>query len=102
MQADALPVGRNAVLTHVGDFAQVYTANVALHAWRQQHRRAAVPIDGRASGGAHVESYVSDPSVEPDASGWIAEVAIRLQDSSSTRAATFRPFPGLRDVATLP
>ena len=80
VQADALPAGRYAVLTHVGDFAQVHTANVALHDWLQQHRLAAVPNTGRASGGAHVESYVSDPSVEPDPSTWITEVAIRLQD----------------------
>ena len=77
---DELPAGRYAVLTHVGDFANVYAANVALHNWLQESRLDAAPVDGRASGGAHLEFYISDPTIEPDAAKWISEVAIRLQD----------------------
>lgn len=80
VQPDALPAGRYAVLTHVGDFANVHAANVALHEWLQAHRLAAAPVDGRESPGAHLESYLSDPATEPDPSKWVTEVAIRLQD----------------------
>ncbi len=76
---DLLPAGRYAVLTHIGDFANVHSANIALHDWLNEQRIAAAPIDGRSSDGAHLEFYISDPSVEPDPTNWITEVAIRLQ-----------------------
>ncbi len=80
VQPDVLPQGRYAVLIHRGDFAQVYSANAALHDWLGAHRLAAAPVDGRASGGAHLEFYVTEPDAEPDVSKWVTEVAIRLQD----------------------
>ena len=77
---DVLPAGRYAVLTHVGDFANVHAANVALHDWLQESRLTAAAVDGRASSGAHLEFYISDPMLEPDPTKWITEVAIRLAD----------------------
>lgn len=80
LHADELPAGRYAVLTHLGSFMGVHEANLLLHDWLREHRIDAAPVNGRASPGAHVEVYVTDPAQEPDVSKWVTLVEVRLQD----------------------
>jgi effector-binding domain-containing protein len=69
-----LPAGRYAISMHVGPYDGLMAANAALQQWgREQHIVWAMDEDG--CWGGRVESYLTDPSQQPDASKWQTELA---------------------------
>jgi effector-binding domain-containing protein len=66
IQAGALPAGRYATLMHVGPYGGLRDAHAALQEWGA---RKGLVLRGR------VETYVTDPSREPDSSRWQTELA---------------------------
>ncbi|MGI9147955.1 MAG: GyrI-like domain-containing protein [Chloroflexota bacterium] len=84
-----LPAGRYATLVYTGDYSGLVDANAALLDWgaRQGLVWDQSATDAGDAFGGRVEFYLSDPRLEPDSSKWQTEVAIRLADDRSGRAA---------------
>ena len=82
VEAGVLPGGRYATLLYTGPYDGLMAANAALLDWGAQNGHAwdmrATP-EGDAFG-ARLESYLTNPAVEPDSSKWRTVVAIRLAD----------------------
>lgn len=82
VEAGVLPAGRYATLLYTGPYERLVAANAALLDWGAQNGLAwdmrATP-EGDAFG-ARLESYITNPAVEPDSSKWRTVVAIRLAD----------------------
>jgi effector-binding domain-containing protein len=75
--ADELPVGRYAVILHTGDYSGLASAHAALFEWGA---RNGIEWQDRVPGscdcyGARLESYITDPTEQPDPSKWETEVA---------------------------
>jgi len=82
IKAGFLPAGRYATLIYTGDYAGLMDANAALLEWGMKKSLVwdkRETDDGDAFG-ARYESYLKDPSNEPDPAKWETEVAIRLAD----------------------
>ena len=76
VQPGTLPAGPVAVTTHFGRYEGPGNALAALTEWIDEH-------DGEPAG-AHWESYLSDPVVEPDPGKWRTDVYLpwaRLSES---------------------
>ncbi|MFG3504724.1 GyrI-like domain-containing protein [Streptomyces sp. NPDC047821] len=77
-----LPAGRYATLTHVGHPDRLLEAAATLREWA--HGRGLEwdmrEVDGVERWGCRIESYRTDPRVEPDPSRWETELAFRLAD----------------------
>jgi effector-binding domain-containing protein len=77
VRAGVLPGGRYISLLHVGPYDQLIAANAALQEWAE--RQGATFDSWNTSRGSEwrsrYESYITDPSAEPDPSKWEVEVA---------------------------
>ncbi|MGA4802123.1 GyrI-like domain-containing protein [Streptomyces lavendulocolor] len=75
-----LPAGRYATLTHVGHPDRLLEAAAALRAWAGERglQWDMREVDGVERWGCRIESYRTDPRVEPDPSRWETELAFRL------------------------
>ncbi|QGV79108.1 GyrI-like domain-containing protein [Streptomyces ficellus] len=80
-----LPAGRYATLTHVGHPDRLFAAAAALREWADERGLAwdMREVDGVERWGCRIESYRTDPRVEPDPSRWETELAFRLADRPS-------------------
>lgn len=69
-RSDVLPAGRAAVARHLGGYDGLEATGRALHDW--------VHAQGVTPRGTFWESYVTDPSAEPDSAKWVTDVVIPL------------------------
>ncbi|SDM73315.1 GyrI-like domain-containing protein [Streptomyces wuyuanensis] len=78
-----LPAGRYGTLTHHGHPDKLFDAITRLRAWAAEQglewEMTAGP-GGVEHWGCRVESYLTDPRVEPDMDRWETELAFRLAD----------------------
>ncbi|MEU3302698.1 MULTISPECIES: GyrI-like domain-containing protein [unclassified Streptomyces] len=78
-----LPAGRYARLTHAGHPDRLFGAITRLREWAAEQGLEWDLItdpDGVERWGCRVESYLTDPRVEPDMNKWETELAFRLAD----------------------
>ena len=77
-----LPAGRYATLTHVGHPGELYVVTGSLLDWAAAQGLTwdMSPGEEGERWGARVETYLTDPEVEPDMSKWVTELAFRLAD----------------------
>jgi effector-binding domain-containing protein len=77
-----LPAGRYATLTHVGHPSELYEVTGSLLDWAAAQGLTwdMSPGEEGERWGARVETYLTDPEVEPDMSKWVTELAFRLAD----------------------
>ncbi|MEV3992018.1 GyrI-like domain-containing protein [Streptomyces sp. NPDC049837] len=77
-----LPAGRYATLTHVGHPDRLLAAAAELRKWADERGLEwdMREVDGVERWGCRIESYRTDPRVEPDPSRWETELAFRLAD----------------------
>jgi effector-binding domain-containing protein len=77
-----LPAGRYATLTHVGHPSELYGITGTLLDWAagQGLTWDMSPGEQGERWGARLETYLTDPSEEPDMSKWVTELAFRLAD----------------------
>lgn len=82
MKAGVLPAGQYASLVHIGPYDGLYEANRVLVDWAKDNgiEWATYQANGEEVFVSRFETYLTDPSQEPDASKWETEVAIRLAD----------------------
>jgi effector-binding domain-containing protein len=78
--ADVLPEGRYATLTHVGHPDELLAATKTLLDWAAGQGLAfdMSPGENGERWGSRLEIYLTDPSVEPDMSKWVTQLAFRL------------------------
>lgn len=78
--AGVLPAGRYATLTHVGHPSELMAATKALLDWAAEQGLTWDVTPG-ADGdrwACRLESYLTDPSQEPDMSKWVTQLAYKL------------------------
>ncbi len=77
-----LPAGRFAVLTHTGAPQTLMAATSALLDWASERELAwdVAQSEAGEKWGCRIESYLTDPSQQPDTSQWQTELAFRLAD----------------------
>ena len=77
-----LPAGRYATLTHVGHPSELYVVTGSLLDWAAAQGLTwdMSPGEDGERWGATVETYLTDPEVEPDMSKWVTQLAFRLAD----------------------
>jgi effector-binding domain-containing protein len=77
-----LPAGRYATLTHVGHPSELYGITGVLLDWAAAQGLTwdMSPGEEGERWGARLETYLTDPSEEPDMSKWVTELAFRLAD----------------------
>lgn len=82
IRAGVLPGGRYVSLLHTGPYDQLIAANKALQDWAEQQSVSFDSWDtGHGSGWrSRFESYITDPSTEPDPSKWQTEVAYLIRE----------------------
>ncbi|MEU1277603.1 GyrI-like domain-containing protein [Streptomyces sp. NPDC005805] len=78
----ALPPGRYVTTTHIGHPDQLFGVTEALRQWARDQALEwdMTVVDGVEHWGCRLESYLTDPRVEPDLSKWETELAFRLAD----------------------
>ncbi|MDN3294767.1 GyrI-like domain-containing protein [Streptomyces ficellus] len=78
-----LPAGRYATLTHVGHPDRLFEAVRTLREWADEQglQWDMREVDGVERWGCRIESYRTDPRVEPDPSQWETELSFRLADT---------------------
>jgi effector-binding domain-containing protein len=81
--AGVLPAGRYASLVYTGPYDGLVEANAALLDWGAEQGLAwdTWAAENGDGFGARFESYLTDPSTEPDPTKWETEVAIRVADA---------------------
>jgi effector-binding domain-containing protein len=82
VRGGTLPEGRFAVMLHTGAPNTLMAATSALLDWAGEHglRWDVAPTDEGERWGCRIESYLTNPADEPDASKWQTELAFRLAD----------------------
>ncbi|MBO0834736.1 MAG: GyrI-like domain-containing protein [Actinobacteria bacterium] len=82
VHAGTLPAGRYAVMTHTGAPDSLLAATAQLLDWANARGLAfdVSPTEAGESWGCRLESYLTDPSEQPDTSKWQTELAFRLAD----------------------
>ena len=82
IRAAVLPGGRYVSLLHTGSYDQLMAANRALQDWAEQQGVSFDSWDtGHGSGWrSRFESYITDPSTEPDPSKWEVEIAYLIRE----------------------
>ena len=77
-----LPAGRYATYTHVGSPAGLIGATALLLDWAAAAglRWDMTPTEAGEAWGCRMESYGTDPRIEPDTAKWETELAFRLAD----------------------
>ncbi|GAB4414035.1 MAG: GyrI-like domain-containing protein [Anaerolineae bacterium] len=81
--ADVLPAGRYAVLVHTGPYDNLMGVTAALLAWAEEKGLVWDKWSEGAKGEgwrARIETYLTDPTVEPDPTKWETELAFKLAD----------------------
>jgi effector-binding domain-containing protein len=80
VSSNVLPEGRYAVVTHVGPLDTLVQATTDLLDWgAEQGLSWDVTAEGSgARWGCRIESYLTDPRLEPDTHQWQTELALRL------------------------
>ena len=80
--AGTLPGGRYATLTHVGHPSELAGVTQTLLDWAAGEGLTwdMSPGEDGERWGSRLEIYLTDPSVEPDMSKWVTELAFRLAD----------------------
>ncbi|MEU9602980.1 GyrI-like domain-containing protein [Streptomyces sp. NPDC048057] len=84
IQTGALPAGRYATVRHTGHPDQLFDVITALRTWADEEGLTwdMTPLEGGAERwGCRLESYLTDPSVEPDMDKWEIELSFRLADT---------------------
>ena len=82
VSAGTMPAGRYAVATHTGAPDTLAAATGELLDWANA-RGLAFDVTKQADGehwGCRIESYLTDPSEQPDVTKWQTELAFRLAD----------------------
>lgn len=80
--ADTLPSGRYAVARHVGSPSTLVAATAGLLDWAKG-QGLRFDVTGTPDGerwACRVETYETDPTVEPETEKWVTELAFRLAD----------------------
>ena len=75
-----LPAGRYATLTHVGHPSELYAATEALLDWAAEQGLTwdmSPGVNGE-QWACRLETYLTDPSQEPDMSKWVTQLAFKL------------------------
>jgi effector-binding domain-containing protein len=82
--AGTLPAGRYATVTHVGPPATLVDATGDLLEWAGQQGLAfdVYPSPDGEVWGCRLESYLTDPAVEPDTNKWETALYFRLADEA--------------------
>ncbi|MFC4606431.1 GyrI-like domain-containing protein [Streptomyces maoxianensis] len=77
-----LPAGRYVTVTHVGHPDQLFGVIQAVREWAEREGMEwdMTVVDGVERWAGRLESYLTDPRVEPDMSKWEVELAFRLAD----------------------
>ena len=77
-----LPAGRYATVTHVGHPSELVGATKALLDWAAEQGLTwdVTPSESGERWGCRLETYLTDPSQEPDMSKWVTQLAFRLAD----------------------
>ncbi|MEU9983913.1 GyrI-like domain-containing protein [Streptomyces sp. NPDC050856] len=85
-----LPAGRYATLTHIGHPDQLFGAITTLRKWADEQGLEwdMREVDGVERWGCRIETYRTDPRVQPDPARWETELAFRLADWSADGLAT--------------
>jgi effector-binding domain-containing protein len=85
LEAGILPAGRYATVVHVGHPDSLEEATARLLRWAADTGLTfdAGPGERGEVWGCRLESYLTDPRVEPDMSRWETELAFRLGDASA-------------------
>jgi effector-binding domain-containing protein len=75
-----LPAGRYATITHVGHPSELYAATETLLGWAAEQGLTwdMTPGEDGERWACRLETYLSDPSQEPDMSKWVTELAFKL------------------------
>ncbi|HET7015006.1 MAG TPA: GyrI-like domain-containing protein [Streptosporangiaceae bacterium] len=82
IRGGTLPAGRFAVMTHTGAPATLMAATSVLLGWAAERDLAfdVTQTDKGEQWACRLESYLTDPAVQPDTSLWQTELAFRLAD----------------------
>jgi effector-binding domain-containing protein len=77
-----LPAGRYATATHIGHPSELIGAVKDLLDWASAENLTwdAAPSEAGERWGCRLETYLTDPSEEPDMGKWATELAFRLAD----------------------
>ena len=79
VQAGTLPDGRYATLVHTGHYDGLRDATAQLLRWGEQ-QGVRWQKDDSGTWRARLETYLTDPSAEPDANKWETQLAILIAD----------------------
>ena len=82
LHSGELPAGKYVTVTHHGHPDGLLDVNAGLLTWAQERGLVwdATPDRDRRRWGCRLESYLTDPRVEPDLNSWDTELALRLAD----------------------
>ncbi|MER5770423.1 GyrI-like domain-containing protein [Streptomyces sp. NPDC001985] len=82
IRVGALPAGRYATVGFTGHPDQLFGVATALRSWaaRRGLEWDMTEVDGVERWGCRLESYLTDPRVEPDPAKWEIELTFRLAD----------------------
>ncbi|MFI6286842.1 GyrI-like domain-containing protein [Streptomyces sp. NPDC051018] len=88
IQIGTLPAGRYATVLHTGHPDTLFGVITAFRAWADREGLVwdMKEIDGAERWGCRLESYLTDPRVEPDMNKWQIELSFRLADTPGTSA----------------
>ncbi|MFF0446388.1 GyrI-like domain-containing protein [Streptomyces sp. NPDC004609] len=90
IQIGTLPAGRYATLLHTGHPDELFGAITAFRSWADREGLTwdMKEVDGTERWGCRLESFLTDPRVEPDRNKWQIELSFRLADTSGDSAST--------------
>ncbi|MGV9312635.1 GyrI-like domain-containing protein [Streptomyces sp. NPDC003691] len=86
IRTGTLPAGRYATVVHTGHPDRLFDTITALRAWADREGLTwdMTPLEGGAERwGCRLESYLTDPRVEPDMDKWQIELSFRLAATPS-------------------
>lgn len=76
-----IPAGCYAVTTHIGSYDSLQDATADLKKWAADNDVRWDTSEDEKRWGARLETYLTDPSEEPDPQKWQTEIAIRTSTS---------------------
>ena len=75
-----VPSGRYLTATHVGPYDGLQAATAALKQWATEHCLKLVASSDGTEWEARLETYLTDPTAEPDTARWVTELAILVSE----------------------
>jgi effector-binding domain-containing protein len=78
VDAGVIPAGCYAVTTHIGSYDRLQDATAELKKWAAKNDVQWDSSEDESRWGARLETYLTDPSEEPDSKKWHTEIAIRI------------------------